>query len=176
METTEVVSQLDPKSRKVWYGMAGNRFWSVRFSRMLVARFDSDHPQVGPRLRVSVGAPSGPCKPCACATATLGVHCRPALGMVAERSRRGQMAQDDATGSRCGFSALEAESCLPQIPHSYLNMQPNQPKQKKYYAENTVSPHWLLSEGHTQWYFRDSIRVRILITNSENLRAEIARG
>ena len=45
VETTEVVSQLDPKFRKVWYGMAGNRFWSVRFSRILVVRFDSDHPQ-----------------------------------------------------------------------------------------------------------------------------------
>ena len=42
VETTEVVSQLDPKFRKVWYGMAGNRFDSLRFSRMLVVRFDSD--------------------------------------------------------------------------------------------------------------------------------------
>ena len=75
---------------------------------------------------------------------------RPALGMVAERSRRVQIAQADDTGSRRGFSALGAESCLPQIPHSYLNMQPNQPKQKKYYAENLLPPQWLLREGQIQ--------------------------
>ena len=45
METTEVVSQLDPRFRKVWPGMAGNRFWGVRFSRILVVRFDSDQGQ-----------------------------------------------------------------------------------------------------------------------------------
>merc|ERR1711969_203430 len=45
VETTEVVSQLDPRFRKVWPGMAGNRFWSVRLSRILVVRFDSDQGQ-----------------------------------------------------------------------------------------------------------------------------------
>ena len=156
METAEVVSQLDPKFRKVWHGMAGNRFWSVRFSRMLVARFDSDQPQDW--QWVSVGAPSGPSKRQSWAqsvqwtprAAGAQPQDRPALGMVAERSRRVQIAQDDDTGSRRGFSALGAESCLPQIPHSYLNMQPNQPKQKKYYAENLLPPQWLLREGQIQ--------------------------
>ena len=50
METTEVVSQLDPRFRKVWPGMAGNRFWGVRFSRILVVRFDSDQGQ-GQQMR-----------------------------------------------------------------------------------------------------------------------------
>ena len=150
VETTEVVSQLDPKSRKVWYGMAGKRFWSVRFSRMMVVRFDSDQPQVGSRARVGMGSRARVANPSGAAAAE-GVRWtpraavaqaqdRPALGMAAERSRRGEMAQDDDTCSRCGFSALEAESCLPQIPHWHGNMPPNQRKRKNYYAGNMVPP------------------------------------
>ena len=33
-----------------------------------------------------------------------------------------------------------------------------------------------LREGQSQWYLWDLVRVGILITNSENLRADIARG
>ena len=61
VETTEVVSQLDPSFRKVCHGMAGNRFWSARFSRMLVVRFDSDQRKApccggsGARRRVRRG-------------------------------------------------------------------------------------------------------------------------
>ncbi len=100
------------------------------------------------RLRVSLGGPSGPCKRQSRAqgvrwtprAAVAQAQHRPALGMAAERSRRGEMAQDDDTGSRCGFSALEAESCLPQIPHWHGNMPPNQRKRKNYYAGNMVPP------------------------------------
>ena len=100
---------------------------------------------------------------------------RPALGMVAERSRRVQIAQDDDTGSRRGFCALGAESCLPQIPHAYVSMLSNRPKQKKYYAINMLPPLWLSWECQAQRNPWNLIPVGILITNSEILRAEIAR-
>ena len=59
VETTEVVSQLDPSFRKVCHGMAGNRFWSARFSRMLVVRFDSDQvPMAAGGARGSHASPA----------------------------------------------------------------------------------------------------------------------
>ena len=90
VETTEVVSQLDPRFRKVWPGMAGNRFSSVRISRMLVVRFDSDQPGSASRGGRGPEKRTHECWVYSNASATLRAtrlagQVRGAAGMAAER-------------------------------------------------------------------------------------------
>ena len=143
VETTEVVSQLDPRFRKVWPGMAGNRFASVRNSRMLVVRFDSDQARISlARAGVRRSEPtSAGCTvtPQRTLRATrLAGQVRGAAGMAAERGTG-----TDRTGKRRGqqvriYPCWKLNLAYLRNPHRKSNMQWISFKQKNYHLEKSV--------------------------------------
>ena len=115
-----------PNSRKVLHGMAGNRFWSVRYSAMMVVRFDSDQPRSAPRggrgpssEPVSAGGPGRAESPGQ--RVWLAGPWRSRHGYRARH--RGRLHGMASRPARCGLSVLEPEYWLP--PESSMDSKKN---------------------------------------------------
>ena len=155
METTEVVSQLDPKFRKVWHGMAGNRFWSVRFSAMLVVGFDSDQPRSAPR---GGRGPSSEPASAGCNAAAhrhaqgrvsrlrpqapgnaFGCQVRGAAGMVAARGTGTDCTGMPSRPAGAGYPCWNLNLAYLRNPHWTSNIFWRLSHQKNYHLENYIS-------------------------------------